>query len=94
MVAQDLLYLIKDQRPDVDKIYLNVKVPFESKYKSLTKGRKKVGLKGIKNPKAFIDYSQTIDDVYENLKGYNSRKKVLIVFDAIKTIDISRYKQI
>ena len=94
MVAQDLLNLIKDQRPDVDKIYLYVKVPFGSKYKSLTKGRKKVGPKGIKNPKAFIDYSQTIDDVYENFKGYNSRKKVLIVFDAIKTIDISRYKQI
>ena len=74
-MAQDLLNLIKDQRPDVDKIYLYVKVPFESKYKSLTKGRKKVGLEGMKNPKAFIDYSETINDVYENLKGYNSRKK-------------------
>ena len=32
---------------------------------------------------AFIDYSQTIDDVYENLKDYNQTKKrrVLIVFD-------------
>ena len=36
-----------------------------------------------KNPKAFTDYSQTIDDVYENLKDYNPRKerKVLIEFD-------------
>ena len=48
-----------------------VKVPFESKYKLLIKGGKNVGIKGLKN----IDYWQTIDDVYENLKGYNSRKK-------------------
>ena len=32
---------------------------------------------------AFIDYSQTIDDVYKNLKDYNQTKKrrLLIVFD-------------
>ena len=29
-----------------------------------------------------MDYSQTIDDVYENLEDYNpTKKKVLIVFD-------------
>ena len=28
-----------------------------------------------KNLKAFIDYSQTTDDVYENLEDYNPRKK-------------------
>ena len=40
-------------------------------------------MKTLKNPKAFIDYSQTIDDVYENLEEYNPTKKatVLIVFD-------------
>ena len=33
--------------------------------------------------KAFIDYSQTTDDVYENLEDYNQTKKkrVLIVLD-------------
>ena len=36
-----------------------------------------------KNPKAFIDYSQTIYGVYENLEDFNPTKKrrVLIVFD-------------
>ena len=29
----------------------------------------------VKNPKACIDYSQLIDDVYENLEGYNPTKK-------------------
>ena len=37
----------------------------------------------MKNPKSFIDYSQTVDDAYENLKDCNPIKKrrVLIVFD-------------
>ena len=45
--------------------------------------REKVGIKNFKNPKALIDYSQTIDDVYENLEDYNQikKRKVLIVFD-------------
>ena len=42
-------------------------------------------LKNLKNPKAFINYSQTIDDVYENLEVYNpiKKRKVLIVFDEL-----------
>ena len=78
-----LLNLIKYQQSDIDKIYWNVKNPFESKYQLLINGREKVGIKTIKNSKAFIDYSQTIDDAYENLEDYNPTKKrrVLIVFD-------------
>ena len=42
-----------------------------------------IGIEGSKNPKALIDYSQTIDDVYEILEDYSKEKKrrVLIVFD-------------
>ena len=41
----------------------------------------------LKIPKAFIDYLQTIDDVYENLEDYAPIKKrrVLIVFDDMIT---------
>ena len=44
--------------------------------------REKAGIKKLKNPKAFIDYSQIINDVYENLEDDNPTKKrgVLIVF--------------
>ena len=52
---------MKHQRPDIDKIYLYVKDPFESKYQLLINGRKKVGIENLKNPKALIDYSQIID---------------------------------
>ena len=49
----------------------------------LINGREKVGIENLKNPKAVIDYSQTIDNVYENLEDYNPIKKrrLLIVFD-------------
>ena len=77
------LNLIKHQRPDIDKIYLYIKDQFESKYQLLINGRENVGIKTPKNPKVFTDYSQTIDDDYENLEDYISTKKrrVLIVFD-------------
>ena len=51
-----LLNLIKHQQPDLDEIYLSIKDPFESKYQLLINGREKVGIKTLKNPKAFIDY--------------------------------------
>ena len=49
----------------------------------LIKGREKVGIENLKNLKAFIDYLQTIDDIYENLEIYNPTKKrrVLTKFD-------------
>ena len=82
-----LLYLIKHQQPDIDKIYLYVKDPFESKYQLLINGREKVGIEILEKPKTFIDYSQTTDDAYENLEVHNPTKKrrVLIVFDDIIT---------
>ena len=43
-----LLNLIKNQRPDIDKIYLYVKDPFESKYQLLINGREKVESKKLK----------------------------------------------
>ena len=59
-----LLNLIKHQRPDIDKIYLYAKDSAKSKHQLLINGREKVGIKNLKDPKAFIDYSQTIDDAY------------------------------
>ena len=70
-----LLNLIKHQRPDIDKIYSYIKDPFESKYQLPINGREKVGNENLRNLNTFIDYSQTIDDVYENLEDYNPTKK-------------------
>ena len=77
-----LLNLIKHQRLDIHKIYLHVTFPPESMYQLLINGREKVEVENLKNPKAFIDYLQTTDHVYENLEDYNPKRKrrVLIVF--------------
>ena len=50
------LNLIKHGRPDIEKIHLHVKDPLESKYQLLINGREKVGIKKLKNPRAFLDY--------------------------------------
>ena len=78
-----LLKLIKHQQPDIDKIYLCVKDQFQSKYQLLINGREKIRIETLKNPKAFIDYSQTTDDACENLEDHNQTKKrrVLMVFN-------------
>ena len=49
----------------------------------LINGREKAGIRTLKNPKAFTDYSQTIDDVYENFEDHNltNKMKELIIFD-------------
>ena len=47
------------------------------------KKREDAGIKHFNDPNAFIECSNTMDDVYENIGDYNpSRKrKILIVFD-------------
>ena len=90
-----LLNAIRHQRADIDKIYLYIKDLFQSKYQLLINGREKIGIKAQKNPKAFIDYLQTIDDVSENLEDYNptKKKRILIVFDDM-TADMKSNKKI
>ena len=50
---------------------------------SLINRREKVGIEILKIPKAFIDYSQIVDNFCENLGDHNPAKKrrVLTVFD-------------
>ena len=75
-------YLINKQ-DDIDKNYLYAKDLSESKYEFLIKKCEDAGIKHLEDPNAFIEYSNTMDDVYENIDDYNSsrKRKVLIVFD-------------
>ena len=49
----------------------------------LIKKREDVGIKHLNDPHAFIEYSNTMNDVYENIHDYNSssKRKILIAFD-------------
>ena len=68
---------------DIDKIYLYAKDPYEAKYQYLINKRETVGLDHSKNPKAFMEYSNDMEDVYKNIENYNpgKKRKILIVFD-------------
>ena len=77
-----LLNLINNQ-PDIDKIYLYAKDPYEAKYQFLINKRESTGLKHFNDPKAFTEYSNNMQDVYKNIDEYNADKerKILIAFD-------------
>ena len=65
-----LLNLIHEQR-DIDKIYLYAKDLSQSKYEHLIKNRENPGIKHLNDSKGFIECSNTMDDVYENIDLYN-----------------------
>ena len=55
----------------------------EPKFEYLIKNRENAGIKYLNDSKAFIEYSNTMNDVYENIDNYNPnrRRNFLIVFD-------------
>ena len=61
-----LLNLINEQ-PDIDEIYLYAKDPYEAKYQYLIDKKESTGLKNFNDPKAFIEYSNDMQDVYKNI---------------------------
>ena len=56
------LYFINNQ-PDIDKIYLYAKDPYEAKYQDLISKHEKVGLYHFNDPKAFVEYSNDMHDI-------------------------------
>ena len=76
-----LLNLIREQdkRDVIDKMYLSARDLSESKYQFLIEKCEDVGKKHYNNPNAFNECSNTMDDVYENINGYNpiiKKKKI------------------
>ena len=73
-----LLNLINNQ-PDIDKIYLYAKDPYEKKSQYLINKREKVGFQvgnHFNDPKAFMEYSNYMQDVHKNIEDYNPIKNV------------------
>ena len=63
--------------------YLYAKDPFEDKNQYLIDKRNGVGINHFNDPKAFIEYSNDMQDVYKDINDYNPDKenKILMVFD-------------
>ena len=47
----------------------------EQKYEYLIKNHKNIGIKHLNDPNAFVDCSNTMDDIYENINDYNPIRK-------------------
>ena len=58
-----LLNLINNQ-PEIERIYFYAKDPHEAKYQFLINNRESIGLKHFNDSKAFIEYSNDMEDVY------------------------------
>ena len=92
------LNLIKQQDNDnhsiIDKTYLYIKDSNDAKYQYFIKKCKYNCLKNPKDLKAFIERSNNMQNIYENIKEYKYCRKcnVLIVFDDMITDMISNIK--
>ena len=77
-----LLHLMNNLH-SIDKIYLYAKDIHEPKYEYLINKREQAGIKNLNDPQAFIEYSDDMNDVLDDINNYNKNrdKKVLIVFD-------------
>ena len=68
-----LLNLMENQ-PDIDKIYLYAKDPYEAKYQYLIKISEKVGIDHHNDPRVYVEYSNGMRNVYKNISYYNPDK--------------------
>ena len=77
------LFNLIDEQNNIDTIYVYARDLSEPKYEYLIKKRENAGINHLNDLNTFIECSNTVDDVYENINDYNpSRKrKILIVFD-------------
>ena len=77
-----LLHLIDKLHP-IDRIYLYAKDTDKDKYQYLINKREQAGIKNLNDLYAFIEYSNDMNDVLEDINNYNKNrdKKVLITFD-------------
>ena len=68
---------MKEQNSDnlIDKIYLYVKDWNEPKYQSLIKRGEDAGIKHLNDPKAFIEHSNTMNDIYNHIDDYKPTRK-------------------
>ena len=69
-----LLHLIIEQ-DDIDKIYLYAKDLNEPQYQFLIEKRENGEINYLTDQKAFIECSNSMDDVYEDIDEYNSTRK-------------------
>ena len=87
-----LLNFINKQH-DIDNMSLYARDLREPKYEYLIYKREDVGIRHLNGPNAFIECSNTMDNVYKNINDYNpirKRKKIIVFDDMIADIMTNR----
>ena len=69
------LLSLTSQPDNSDEFYLYAKDLSKPKYEFLIKKREDTGIKLLNDSNAFIECSNTIDDVYENIDDYNANRE-------------------
>ena len=91
-----LLNLIQKQNNSnpIDKIYLYAKDLSEPQYQLLIEKRENAGVKNYNGPTVFIEYSNSMDDAYNNTDNCNPKRKrkILILFNDM-IVDIMTNKK-
>ena len=82
MEKKNVLLNPRNHEPDTDKMFLYAKDPYKAKCQLLINKRESKVLKYLNDLKAFIEYSNGMDDIYKNIEEYNlyKKQKVFIVF--------------
>ena len=77
-----LLNSIQKDNNIIDKIYLYAKDLEEPKYQLLINKREKAGINFNNDPTAFIEHSNSMDDIFSEIEDYNRKRKrkLLIIF--------------
>ena len=70
-----LLNSIQKDNNIIDKIYFYTKNLEEPKYKLLINEREKAGINLNNDPTAFIEYSNSTDDILDNIEDYDRKRK-------------------
>ena len=62
-----------------------LKIQYEVKYQLLIKRKTSTGLKQLNDSKAFIEYSNDMDDIYKYIEEYNpnQKRKILNILCAL-----------
>ena len=85
-----LLNLINHE-PDIDKKFLYPKDPYEAKHQLLIKESQDTRIKYFNDLKAFTEYLNEMDDIYQNIEEYNpNKRKILVAFNMIADLLINK----
>ena len=69
------LFGLINHHPDIDQIYLYAKDSCGAKYQFIIDKPERTGLKHLNYSKAFIEYSNDMNDIYKDIEECNPNKK-------------------